>query len=298
MNNVNRLKLICQGIYYTKDRTTKKLTFKQIPNWEPKSPERITVEQFQEFISYVHKDGCCTNTFRIAFRDFWLSRTGQTLKPTQVSGEATSGINHKLGRWKNVSVPKETCHKILDYVKERYFLAFAADFTAYKTGSRHGAVLTQYLKSKVYISEGEPTIDVEDKGFHRKGRQTFPKILTPDLYAVLEECWKKNGNNPFTGLDDERMMKLNKEAYRVFFANDINPDGSIKEYSALELGLADPFHFWRHIFGRLMLEATNYNYTVVAFLGNWNDEKMLRTVYGAPPMAMLRQAGLAVLPQI
>jgi hypothetical protein len=308
-SHVCALKRVCQGLYYLKNPKTKVLNEVQIPDWTPKSPERITVEQFQEYIGYVHTAGNCTNTYRMAFRDFWLSRTGQTLKPTQVSGEMTTGTSHTLGRWKNVKVSTAKLYAILNYVKERDFVAYAAAFTGYKTNARHTAVLTQFLETKLNRSFEEledgatqlietVTIDVTDKGFHRKGRQTSPRLISPDLLAVLQECWRRNGNNAFAGLDDAKLMRLLKEAYLLVLAEDLNADGTPKEYSALELALAEPFHFWHHMFGRKMLEATKYNYTVVAALGGWASEDMLHKVYGAAPMAMLRKEGLAVLPQI
>jgi hypothetical protein len=297
-SHIQALKRICKGIYFMKDKTTKKLTEVQIQGWTIKTPERLTLEQFQEYISHVHKAGNATNTYRIAFRDFILSRDNRTLKPSEVSGLMTTGTTHVLGRWKNVRVSKETAYQILNYVKERNFQFYAADFTAYKTGSRAEAVKQQFLESKIHYEEGSPVIDVTDKGFHRKGRQTYPKVLTPDLFAVLKECWLKYGNNPFGSIDSSKLNELNKEAYRIFLKDCYDPDGSVKEFSALEMGLESPFHFWRHLFGRAMLEATNYNYTAVAVLGSWKSEAMLKEVYGAPPMAMIRKAGLEAIPLI
>jgi hypothetical protein len=299
--HVGALKRICQGIYFMRDSTTKKLTEVQIPNWTPKSPERITVEQFQEYIGYVHKAGNCTNTYRIAFRDFILSRDEKTVSTLKISGEVASG-KHVLGRWKYVDVPTEDIYAILNYVKERYFVGYAAAFASYKTNARHNAVLTQFLKTKLVNEDGQLSISITDKGFHRKGRQSSPRLVSPDLLVVLEECWRLNGNNAFAGLDDALMMKLLKEAYMLYLKRDIDVNGKIAEYSALELAMAEPFHFWHHMFGRKMLIATGYNYTVVAALGGWGgdtpDETMLHKVYGAAPLAMLRKEGLAVLPQI
>jgi hypothetical protein len=233
----------------------------------------------------------------MAFRDFILSRDEKTVSTLKVSGEMSTG-KHVLGRWKNVDVPTKTLYDILNYVKERYFLGYAAALTSYKTNARHNAVLIQFLKSKVFLSEGAPAIDVTDKGFHRKGRQTSPRMIPSDLMIVLEECWKLNGNNAFAGIDDPLMMRLLKEAYMLYLKDDIDSNGKIREYSALELAMAEPFHFWHHMFGRKMLDATDYNYTVVAGLGGWADETMLHKVYGAAPQAMLRKAGVKFLPQI
>ena len=296
--HVNQIKLICQGIYYTRDKTNHQFIEHHIPNWTLKSPERLTLEQFLEFIAEVQKAGCCTNTYRMAFRDFWLSRTNQTLKPSQVSGLMTTGTTHKLGRWKNVFVPKDTLKKILEYIKERDFIAYAADFTMFKTGCRSKATLTEFLHAKLRNEDGIYILTVTDKGFHRSGRQPFDKIIMSDLLEVLNICWEKNGENAFAGLNSQYLRNLNKEAYKIFLADDIDRDGTVKQESALELGLASPNHFWRHMFGSHMLRATGYNYTAVAELGSWKTEDMLKKVYGAPPKEMLRKIGLETIPTI
>ncbi len=280
--NVNAIKRVCQGIFFKKNHETKILTEQHIPNWIPKTPERLTLEQAQEFIAAVHNAGVGTKDYRIAIRDFFLSRDHITLKTTEVSG-----MMPPIGKWKHVFVPKDTINKILDYVKARNFVAFAADFTMFKTGTRSTAALSEYLRRKLRTEEGVHVIAVTDKGFHRTGRQTFDKIITDDLLDVLTQCWEMNGDNPFTGLSEESLRRLNKEAYQQFLKDD-----------ALDLGMTEPNHFWRHMFGAHMLRATNWNYTAVAELGSWSNEDMLKKVYGAPPQEMLRKVGLENIPKI
>lgn len=282
--NVQAIKRICKGVFFLKDHETKKFTEVNIPNWIPKTPERLTLEQCQEFVAAVHKAGSGTKQYRIAIRDFFLSRDHITLKPTEMSG-----MMPPIGKWKHVKVSREVLTQILDYVKAISFQAFAFDFTMFKTGSRSTATLTEYLHSKLRTEEGAALIAVTDKGFHRTGRQTFDKIITDDLLEVLTVCWDTYGNNPFAGLEEQQLREYNKEAYRTYLAD--NP-------LALDLGLAEPNHFWRHMFGRHMLEATNWNYTAVAELGSWSNEDMLKKVYGAPPKEMLRKIGLANIPKI
>jgi len=278
--NVNCIKRVCQGIFYVRDRTTKKSVEMHVPNWTPKSPERLTLEQAQEFIAAVHNAHSGTKNYRIAVRDFFLSRDHITLKTTEVSG-----MMPPIGRWKHVYVPRETLDKIFAYVKARNYVAYVADLTMFKTGARSTACLTEFLHRKLRQEEG--VIAVTDKGFHRTGRQTYDKLITTDLLGELEKCWSMNGDNPFASLDEQALRELNKEAYRQYLTGD-----------ALDLGLAEPNHFWRHQFGQHMLRATKYNYTVVAELGSWSNEAMLKKVYGAPPLEMLRKAGLTYIPQI
>ncbi len=198
-----------------------------------------------------------------------------------------SGFMPKIGKWKHVYVERSTIDQILSYVKARNYIAYVADYTMFKTACRSTATLTEFLHKKLRTEEGIHLIEVTDKGFHRTGRQTFDKVIPDDLLRELENCWKVNGENAFDHLDEQALRDLNKEAYRQFLTGE-----------ALDLGLAEPNHFWRHQFGQHMLRATNWNYSTVAYLGSWSDEKMLRKVYGAPTTEMLRKMGMQYVPQI
>ena len=280
--NVDAIKRICKGVFYLKDPATKKLTECHVPNWTLKHPDRLTLEQAQEFVATVHKAKSGTKQYRIAVRDFFLSREHITLKTTEMSG-----LMPKIGKWKHVYVERADIDKILAYVKERNYTAFVADLTMFKLATRSTATLTEFLHKKLRLEEGYHLIEVTDKGFHRTGRQTFDKVIPDDLLKELENCWNMHGENAFDGLDEQVLRDLNKEAYRQFLTGE-----------SLELGLAEPNHFWRHQFGQHMLRATNWNYSVVAYLGSWKDEKMLKEVYGAPTSALLREWGMQYVPKI
>src|SRR4030042_4467536 len=55
-SQVDAIKRICQGLYFSKDPTTKKLTAHKIDGWALKSPDSLQVEQTKEFVAHVHKD--------------------------------------------------------------------------------------------------------------------------------------------------------------------------------------------------------------------------------------------------
>lgn len=280
--NVNSIKSICQGVYYLKDRHTHKLTEVHIDGWEPKSPERLTLEQVQEYLAVIHKAGTGTKQYRIAARDFFLSRDGRTMKPTEISGDMP-----KIGKWKHAVATKKEIADILQYVKERNFRAFVADLFMYKTGTRSRATFSEVLKTNFHCVEGVNIVSIMDKGFHRKGRKQWDKIIPDDLKADLELLWELN-NNPFEDLED-KARELNKEAYRAI----LQPNSP-----ELDLALMEPNHFWRHMFAQHMLRETNWNYDAVAFLGGWDGTDMLKKVYGAPPIEMLRALGLQFIPKL
>jgi integrase len=285
--HVNAIKRMCQGHFYTKDHLSKELKEIQIPDWIPKTPERLTLEQAQEFIAAVHKAGTDTFGYRKAARDFFLSRDSRQIKTTEISG-----FPPKIGKWKHVFVERPVLQQIFDYVKERNPVAYVYDFTMFKTGCRAVATATEFLRKKLHQDGEVHIIEVTDKGFHRTGRQTFDKIIPPDLLVELQKLWNIS-DNPFEGLDLDAVRILNKEAYRLYLSGE-----------NLDLGLSEPLHFWRHMFGAHMLRATAdpntgmWNYTAVAELGSWQNEDMLKKVYGAPSKEMLRKVGLGSIPKI
>lgn len=280
--NTDAIRRVCQGIYFLKDKHTKKLTEQRIDGWSIKTPERLTLEQAKEFLSVIHgKTG--TKTYRLALRDFFLSRDGKTIKPSDISGDMP-----RLGKWKHAFANKAEITAILEYVKAKNYKAFVADLFMLKTGTRSTATFECCLKSNLHNIEGTNLLSITDKGFHRKGRSQKDKILSPDLLEHLNVLWQ-SGNNAFAGLDEQALRDLNKEAYRAI----LEPNSQV-----LELALAEPNHFWRHMFAQHMLRATNWNYDAVAFLGGWDGTDMLKKVYGAPPEAMLRSLGVQFIPQI
>ena len=281
-NQLCCLKNVCRGVFHLgKGRTNPQ----HVEGWTLKHPDRLNMEQAKEFIAYVHKaNKGKTCGYRAALRAFFYSRDGMTVKPTDISGEVG-----KIGKWSRVVVEKGKLASILNYVKERDYECYVADHASYKTATRLQATLEEFKKSNLYIEDGVAIMRVEDKGFHRKGRQTWDKIIPPDLLSELEGLFAKNGDQAFANVSVEKLRTLNKEAYEIYLKDD--PKG-------LELAMAEPFHFWRHQFAQHMLRATKWNYGVVSHLGGWSDKNILEKCYGAPPTEMLRKEGITTIPTI
>ena len=204
------------------------------------------------------------------------------MKPTEISGDMP-----KIGKWKHAVATKEEIKQILDYVKAREAGVYVADLFMYKTGTRSAATFSEVLATNFHIVEGVNIEAITDKGFHRKGRKQWDKIIPEDLKDLLMERWKEN-NNAFLGLED-KARDLNKEAYTAI----LKPNSP-----ELELAMMEPNHFWRHMFAQHMLRETNWNYDAVAFLGGWDGTDMLKKVYGAPPIEMLRKLGMKFIPML
>jgi hypothetical protein len=284
-SNVNAIKNLCKGVFYTKDHVTKKLTEHHIEGWTPKTPERLTLDQCQEYRNAVAASGCGTKGVRIAIRDFFLSRDSRTLKPSEMSGDMP-----KIGKWKHAHIEKVVIDKILEHVRSRNYQAFVADLFMFKTATRSASAFSCCLKSNLHTAaDGTTVLTVLDKGFHRKGRKEWDKIITADLLEHLNALWLEHGNNAFEGLTEETLRGLNKDAYQLW----LEPNSA--EY---DLAMTEPNHVWRHAFGGHMLRATKWNYDLVAYLGGWDSTDMLKKVYGAPPMDMIRKLGLEFIPTI
>jgi integrase len=146
------------------------------------------------------------------------------------------------------------------------------------------------VRKKAFWKDEEQTrmVTVIDKGLHRKGRQTWDKIVPLTLMEEIEKVSQEREDRIF-GISDYRLSKINKEAYRVFLKD--NP-------RALDLALREPNHFWRHMFAQHMLRATNWNYVLVAALGGWKTREALIESYGMPPSEMIRREGLSTIPEI
>ena len=56
-------------------------------------------------------------------------------------------------------------------------------------------------------------------------------------------------------------------------------------------------HFWRHMMGQHWLEATNFNYGIVAAMGGWTV-KALEESYGKVDEGQMRELGAIYLPKL
>lgn len=281
------LRNICRGTYQDFVRTSegkRKRISRTIEAWSLKSPERLTIEHVKEFVAHLHAKGKGTAQFRLAARDFFLSRDRIKVSPTDISGE-----KGEVGKYSKVVASKEALYNILNYVKAKNFLFYVADHVSYKTATRLDATLIHTRGSNLREEDGVTVCDIVDKGLHRKGRKPWTKIIPPDVRNEILWLVEKYGDEVFKDVNREKLRELNKEAYRLFLKD--NP-------KALELGEREPFHFWRHMFAQHMLRATEWNYVLVAELGGWSDIKTLKDCYGSPPTEMLRRAGLTYIPTI
>jgi integrase len=277
--HIGRLKNVCQGIFYLGD--SRRRDKYQIPNWTLKHPDRLTLQHAKEFLYHMRKAKRATHDYRLALRSFFQSR-GIIVQGKDISGEVEN-----VGNYNNVYVEKGILEKIFDYVKQKDYEAYLIDKFMFKTATRLQASL-DIRKKAFWKDEQTHMARVVDKGLHRKGRQTWDKIVPLSLMEEIEKVSQEREDRIFL-IPQERLSKINKEAYRVFLKDDPR---------ALGFALREPNHFWRHMFAQHMLRATKWNYVLVAKLGGWKNREALIESYGMPPSEMIRREGLSTIPEI
>lgn len=121
------------------------------------------------------------------------------------------------------------------------------------------------------------TVQVIDKGRHRKGRQKWIKMIAGSLKERIMKNLECQGNPQqgllFNGLEVNKLRHILKETYKR---------ANIKVHQ--------PAHVWRHTASQELLDATDWNYDLVASILGWKDTKTLKECYGAMGEAIRERA--------
>lgn len=272
-SNVGTLKQLCKG-YFPRS------SFKTIPDWTLKHPDRLTQENVLDVIDYLEDHKVDTATYRLVARNFFMS---SNKKFRDISGAKSS----TFGKYADLFVEKATLTRMLSWIKSQNFEAFVCSSFMFKTGTR----LTATLKAKIEEIrdvQGIHQINVYDKGRktkHPNGKK-WTKFLPDDLYAnMMILIGDRTEGRVFQGMDKTILSKLNRQSIDMFC------DSKTSKHISM------PNHFWRHMFAQHMLRATGWKYGVVANLGGWSV-KALEESYGKPPLAQIQEWGLEYIPQI
>jgi integrase len=267
-NWVSALKSVCIGELRAKKKNREKIS---IVDWALKHPDRLSPQDAKDFIFEMKKRGLKSRRTRLALRNFLTSKE-IVVKNSDISGD----LEDDAGQYADLFVSKEKCHELLGWLKIKNYEAYLASHFAYKTAARLTATLEA---DSQYINEAEKTITVFEKSIKGKSKKRVRKLIPFDLWEEL-----KGRKGKLFNIDAVTLNSVLREAYEL-----IIPEIAHR--------IKMPFHFWRHMFAQHMLRASNWNYGLVASLGNW-DMKTLRTYYGMPPEEMIREFGFQTLPQI
>lgn len=271
--HVARLRHICRG---TKARG-KKVNGKfqsNIPITEWKiHPLALTEDKAQKYLAELIRQGYDDFGFRLTIRNFFKFGKGKV--PTKIGGDKPQP------KYAYINISKEVCTQILEYIRQKSYFYFAHASFLKKTGTRAEASIVEFGA----FSKDNRTIIVEDKGKKRE-KYIWQKHIDDELLYILEPLLEHE--KLFEDIDLSQARRLYREAYSKFISNP----------KVLAYAIKRPLHLLRHVFAQYMLEATDWNYEVVARLGGWKSAETLRRNYGEPPPHVIAKWGMKYIPMI
>jgi len=263
--------------------------------WIIKHPDRLRVEDVEEYIDLMREFYPMVDNAhqRLALRSFFECNGIYV-------GKRISGRKHKgAGKQADMYVPPKVLDDILEYIKSKNYEGYVASLFMYKTATRVAATLDARLENikveDVYDYDEETgeqlnkigtirEIRIYDKG-REEGGKPWDKVLKDDLFEEIKliSGYPEKSIGPIFSIDENTITELNKEAITKFAPN------VVARYELEKFN-----HFWRHMFGQVMLRRTGWNYAVVANLGGWSV-KSLEESYGKPNVQIIRDWGLRLL---
>jgi len=311
--HVGALKGICKRLGLSQDE------------WTFKHPDRLTLDEARDYIRKRREKGLYTHSYRLAARDFLLSK-GIT------AGKKISGATES-GKYKKLHLPPEIEQEFLEGVKSLNFEAYAADLFERKTGTRVNATLKILIEdiseprtetiSKALIEGKELLLTKENemilklsqvpykkldeqrtfristvfdkakRSIHPEGHE-WKKYVDMELWEVLQKIIEGRQVGKVFSITKEEVRKINSTILREMIQKHANEP---KIVELLKMCLKLPTHWLRHQFYQRCLHQTRWNYGACAALGG-STVKSLEESYGAPPDEMVKQWGLDYIPQI
>lgn len=147
------------------------------------------------------------------------------------------------------------------------------------TGTRITATLGALIENIRWSSEDLEnvqtigTINVIDKGRHRKGRIEWKKLIAGALKMRILENLRSRTPTLDGGMIQNGLLfdGLTIDKVRIIFR---------KAYAMANIKVHQPAHIWRHTASQELLDATDWNYEIVASILGWKDTKTLKECYG------------------
>lgn len=223
--------------------------------------------------------GISWSTGRGVIRSFFelvYGISGQKLTAMGINGKLTNGSGSKA-RHRLTRIQRHDFIKALKEILEREFddkIKIASYLILPKFMFYTATRITASLNARIedIIMKGDIWfIKVVDKG--RNGGIIWYKIIIGELKNEIEKFMELR-NYPTIGYlfdeirDQNKLREIFREAY---------------EKIGIEVcgeNVIDVTHIWRHTFAQEMLEATNYNYEIVASIGGWKSTQTLKKHYG------------------
>jgi len=279
---IGALKRVCLGRAFNIDLHAEGV-------WAYKHPDRLTLDDARDFIRILKDRGFETQSYRLALRDFLLSKG-------ILAGKKISGAKSKsFGKYADLFVEKTIIDQMLQWVQNQNYEAYVIDRFMFKTATRINATLNALIEDLAeYPTHAE--IKIYDKCRRSMAKvnpfdktivgKLWVKYLDLDLLNEIKNIIGTRKNGKIFTLTESQMAEINNNVIKEFCPAVLEKYGDVM-----------PNHFWRHMFAQHLLRLTNWNYTIVAFLGGW-DVKSLQESYGKPPEAQIREWGLKEIPKL
>jgi integrase len=150
-------------------------------------------------------------------------------------------------------------------IMDKYPIYLSLVYWLFYTGTRIKASLNVNIQD-IKELEGYSVVRVVDKGRHKLGREKWDKIIIHELDKAIKYNLESRGN-PKEG----KLFPLSYNDVRLTFK---------AIFQRLGLKYKQPNHIWRHTAAQELLDATGWNYDLVASILGWKDTRTLKACYG------------------
>jgi len=276
-NFVNCLKQVCKGVLpRTRKEVKEKNPIKIIEDWGLKHPRALTVQDGLRYNSELMQTrGKPSRNHKLALRSFFSSRGLQGWK--KISGK----LGTQKGKYAHFYADPPAMKEIFHVVNSMNHEAYMASKFGFKCGGgRTTAVLNAEARN---VDKEKQTIILWEKASLNQPKRKVEKIIPPDFWEELQPNIERGGK--LFRIEAQEVNNILRMAYK-------------KTIPELEEEIVMPFHFIsRHQFAQHMLRATDWNYGLVANLGDWKVQT-LEDYYGAMDMKTAMTTGRKYMAQI
>jgi len=241
-------------------------------------PKALTIEKLpmlRDFVQNVEDGKIQTKVkakaFIIAIREWYLYSVGISKEKLN---KYIGSISPIVGKYAREKIPIEKREEFLlelqKYLAEKgmieqYPIYLSLVTWLFYTGTRINASLNMEIKDITWY-EDYAVAKVVDKGRHKLGREKWDKLIMDDLEKTIKYNLASRGN-PQEG-----------KLFPLTYANVTKTFNEV--YKRIGLKFKSPNHIWRHTSAQELLDATNWNYDLVASILGWKDTRTLKACYG------------------
>lgn len=241
-------------------------------------PKALTIEKLPKIRNYLLdiEHGKIKSTLNIttltkATRLWYLYSVGLAKEKLN---KYISSISPTVGKYAREKIPMELREQFLkelkNYLAEKnslneYPIYLSLVYWLFYTGTRIQASLNVNIE-EITWKKDKGIVRVIDKGKHKLGRQKWDKIIIGELKKAIEYNLASRGN-PKEG----KLFPIGYDTAREVF-NAV--------YKRIGVKYKSPMHIWRHTSAQELLDATGWNYDLVASILGWKDTRTLKACYG------------------